>query len=223
MALGERIKNFGRSPEQIAQSIREAYPQALKSIQSDSEKFTESWEYLQANRPEILDSFLELYELSDGKINTIAKMNEDILNSFVRWRPLIDGNPEAPNILAQAVRSNYYNSLLSSGATAAKALYGNLSGLIAEPVAYFAGSMLRGDLKALQRGYMAYSSIIDTQKKALPYAGKMFAKASQNPNSIKGQTRLDLVIKQEEKLNQYRYIAEQEAIRGNSGFKCYPS
>ncbi len=219
LALGERIKNFGRSPEQIAQSIRESYPQALRSIQSDSEKFTESWEYLQANRPEILDSFLELYELSDGKINTIAKMNEDILNSFVRWRPLIDGNPEAPNILAQAVRSNYYNSLLSSGATAAKALYGNLSGLIAEPVAYFAGSMLRGDLKALQRGWMAYSSIIDTQKKALPYAGKMFAKASQNPNSVKGQTRLDLVIKQEEKLNQYRYIAEQEAIRGNSGFK----
>ena len=219
LALGERIKNFGRSPEQIAQSIRESYPQALRSIQSDSEKFTESWEYLQANRPEILDSFLELYEMSDGEINTIAKMNEDILNSFVRWRPLIDGNPEAPNILAQAVRSNYYNSLLSSGATAAKALYGNFSGLIAEPVAYFAGAMLRQDLKAVQRGWMAYSSIIDTQKKALPYAGKMFAKASQNPNSIKGQTRLDLVIKQEEKLNQYRYIAEQEAIRGNSGFK----
>jgi len=219
LAMGERLKNFGKSPEQIAQSIRESYPQALRNIQSDSEKFTESWEYLQANRPEILDSFLELYELSDGKINTIAKMNEDILNSFVRWRPLIDGNPEAPNILAQAVRSNYYNSLLSSGATAAKALYGNFSGLIAEPVSYFAGSMLRGDLKAVQRGYMAYSSIIDTQKKALPYAGKMFAKASQNPNSVKGQTRLDLVIKEEEKLNQYRYIAQQEANRGNHGFK----
>ncbi len=219
LALGERIKNFGKSPEQIAQSIRESYPQALRSIQSDSDKFTESWEWLQENRPDILDSFLELYELSDGKINTITKMNEDILNSFVRWRPILDGNPDAPNILAQAVRSNYYNSLLSSGATAAKALYGNLSGLIAEPVAYFAGSMLRGDLKAVQRGYMAYNSIFDTQKKALPYAGKMFMKASQNPNSVKGQTRLDLVIKQEEKLEQYRYIAKQEADRGNHGFK----
>lgn len=120
--------------------------------------------YLQENNPEVLDSFLELYELSDGKINTIAKMNEDILNSFVRWRPLIDGNPEAPNILAQAVRSNYYNSLLSSGATAAKALYGNLSGQIAEPIAYFAGAMLRQDLKSVQRGWMAYSAMVDTQK-----------------------------------------------------------
>ena len=218
-ALGERAKNLFRSPDQIAENIKEGYPVALRQIQTDSEKFTESWMYLQENRPEILDSFLELYELSDGKINTIAKVNEDILNTFVRWRPLIDGNPEAPNILAQAVRSNYYNSLLSSGATAAKALYGNLSGQIAEPIAYFAGAMLRQDMKSVQRGWMAYSSMIDTQKKAIPYAAKMFAKASQNPNSVRGQTRLDLILNQEKKLEQYRYMAEQEAIRGKSGFK----
>ena len=218
-ALGERAKNLFKSSDQIANDIKEGYPVALRQIQTDSEKFTESWMYLQENRPEILDSFLELYELSDGKINSIAKMNDDILNSFVRWRPLIDGNPEAPNILAQAVRSNYFNSLLSSGATAAKALYGNLSGQIAEPVAYFAGSMLRGDMKSVQRGWMAYSSMIDTQKKAIPYAANMFAKASQNPNSVRGQTRLDLMLKHEEKINQYRYMAEQESLRGRHGFK----
>ena len=218
-ALGERAKNLFRSTEQIADDIKEGYPTALRQIQTDSEKFTESWMYLQENRPEILDSFLELYELSDGRINTISKMNEDILNSFVRWRPLIDRNPEAPNILAQAVRSNWFNSMLSSGATAAKALYGNLSGQIAEPVAYFAGALLRQDMKSVQRGWMAYSSLIDTQKKAMPYAAKMFAKASQNPNSVRGQTRLDFLIKQEAKINQYRYIAEQESIRGKNGFK----
>ena len=74
-------------------------------------------------------------------------------------------------------------------------------------------------MKALQRGWLAYSAVFDTQKKALPYAGRMFAKASQNPNAVKGQSRLDLVIKQEEKLEQYRFIAEQEAARGRSGFK----
>ncbi len=61
LAMGERIKNFGKSPEQIAKSISESYPQALKNIQSESDKFTESWEWLQTNRPDILDSFLELY------------------------------------------------------------------------------------------------------------------------------------------------------------------
>ena len=218
-ALGERAKNLFKTPEQIANDIKEGYPVALRQIQSDSEKFTENWMYLQKNRPDILDSFLELYELSDGRINTIAKMNEDILNSFTNFRPIFDPNPETPNIIAQAVRSNYYNSLLSAVGTASRALYGNLSGLVAEPVAYFGGAMLRKDMKALQRGWMAYSAIFDTQKKALPYAGQMFMKASQNPNAVKGQSRLDLVIKQEEKINQYRYIAEQEAARGRNGFK----
>ena len=218
-ALGERAKNLFKTPEQIANDIKEAYPTALSQIQTDSEKFTENWMWLQENRPDILDSFLELYELSDGRINTIAKMNEDILNSFTNFRPIYDPNPETPNIIAQAVRSNYYNSLLSAPATAARALYGNLSGLVAEPVAYFGGALLRKDMKALQRGWMAYSAIFDTQKKALPYAGQMFMKASQNPNAVKGQSRLDLVIKQETKLDQYRYIAEQESQRGRNGFK----
>ena len=218
-ALGEKAKNLFKSPEQIAKDIKEGYPVALRQIQSDSEKFTENWTYLQENRPDILDSFLELYELSDGKINTIAKVNEDILKSFVDFRPIYDPNPEQPNIIAQAVRSNYFNSLLSAPATAAKALYGNLSGLVAEPVSYFAGAIMQDDMKQLQRGWMAYSAIFDTQQKALPYAGRMLTKASQNPNSVKGQSRIDLVIREEDKLNQYRYIAEQESARGNHGFK----
>jgi hypothetical protein len=218
-SLGEKVQNLFKTPQQIADDIRNNYPVALRSIQDDSAKFTESWMYLQKNRPDILDSFLELYELSDGKINTIAKMNDDILNTFVNLRPIYDPNPETPNIIAQAVRSNYFNSLLSAPATAAKALYGNLSGLVAEPVSYFGGALISQDMKALQRGWMAYSAIFDTQQKALPYAGRMFTKASQNPNSVKNSSRLDLVIKQEEKLDQYRYIAEQESLRGNNGFK----
>ena len=218
-ALGERAKNLFKTPQQIADDITNNYPVALRGIQDDSEKFTESWMYLQKNRPEILDSFLELYELSDGKINTIAKMNDDILNTFVNLRPIYDPNPDTPNIIAQAVRSNYFNSLLSAPATAAKALYGNLSGLVSEPVSYFGGALISQDMKSLQRGWMAYSAIFDTQKKALPYAGKMFTKASQNPNSVKNSSRLDLVLKQEEKLAQYSYIAEQESLQGNHGFK----
>jgi hypothetical protein len=219
MRLGERVRAFGKTPEQLIKQIQEDTPQALRIIQDESDRFTQSWQYLEENNPEVLDSFLELYELSDGKINSITKMNEDILNTFVRWRPLIDNAPDAPNILDQAVRANFFNSILSSVGTAGRALYGNLSGLVAEPISYFAGSMLRGDLKSVQRGWMAYSAILDTQMKALPYAGKLFMKASQNPNSVAGATRLDLVIKNENKLAQYKNIARVEADKGNYGFK----
>ncbi|HBX66858.1 MAG TPA: hypothetical protein DEG32_12165, partial [Balneolaceae bacterium] len=156
--LPENFKGLIRSPEQIANDIKEGYPTALRDIQTESEKFTDNWMYLQKNRPEILDTFLELYELSDGKINTIAKMNDDILKSFTNFRPIFDPNPEQPNLIAQAVRSNYFNSLLSNVATAAQALYGNLGGLVLEPVSYFAGALSRQDMKSVQRGWMAYSA-----------------------------------------------------------------
>ncbi len=219
LAIAEKIQNYGKSPQQIATRIRDSYPQALVDIQTESDKFTESWQYLQKNRPEMLDTFLELYEASDGEISSIYKLNEDILNKFVRTRLIYDPNPENPNLIVSALRGNYFNSLLSATSTAANALYGNLSGIVAEPVSYFAGSVMRGDLKSIQRGWMAYSAMFDTQKKALPYAGRMFAKASQNPNSVASQTRLDLIIKQEEKLDKYRYIAKLEADNGNTGFQ----
>ena len=219
LAVAEKIKNFGKSPEQISKSISDAYPQVLKDIQTESEMFTASWEYLQKNRPDILDSFLEMYEATDGKIHSIATLNDSILKSYVFMRPFIDKDPDAPNLIMQAVKGNYFNSLLSSTTTAAKALYGNFSGHIEQPISYFAGAMMRGKLKDVQRGWMAYNSIFDTQKKALPYAGKLFMKASQNPNSVKGQTRLDYMIKQDELAVQHRAIADAEAARGNHGFK----
>ncbi len=219
LLVAEKIRNFGKSSDEIAKSIKEAYPQALRTIQKQSDEFTANWQYLQENRPDILDAFLELYEMSDGKINTIAKMNEDMALGLTKLRLGLDMNPESPNILVQALRGNYFNSKLSNPATGIRALYGNLSGLVAEPVTYFAGALAQWDMKSVQRGWMAYSAIFDTQKKAMPYAGQMFRKASQNPNSVASQTRLDLVIQKEEKLAQWRYIAEAEAARGNHGYK----
>ena len=157
--------------------------------------------------------------MTDGKINSISKLNDDIQHAFTKFRPLYDGRPDAPNILMQAVRGNFFNSVLSSFGTGAQALYGNLGGTIAEPITYFAGALLRSDMDSLQRGWMAYSALWDTQKKAIPYAGRLFAKASQNPNAVKGQTRIDMVIQQEEKLSAYKKIAEEQAEQGKEGFK----
>ena len=219
LALTERIGNKFKTPEQIANSIRDNYPTALREIQTESEKFTDNWMYLQENNPEILDTFLELYEHSDGKINTIARMNEDIVKSFAKFNYLYDPDPSTPNIIGEAVRANWFNSKLSAFLTSSGALVGNLGGIIAEPITYFAGAMLRKDLKSAQRGWMAYNAFFDTQRKSLPYAGQMFMKASQNPNSVKGQTRLDLVLKHEAKLEQYKFLAKREAEEGRYGFQ----
>ena len=115
-------------------------------------------------------------------------MNDDIQHAFTKFRPIYDGRPDAPNILMQAVRGNFFNSVLSSFGTAAQALYGkpwwhycrNL--LLTLQVHCYAVIWIPFSVAG-----WAYSAMWDTQKKAMPYAGKLFAKASQNPNAVKGQ------------------------------------
>ena len=191
----------------------------INGIQKEVEVFGKDLDYLRNTYPKTAEALMELYEMTDGEINSIFKLNEDIQYTFTRFRPLYDNKPFAPNIMMQAVRGNFFNSVLSSFGTGAQALYGNLGGTIAEPITYFAGALLRKDMDSLQRGWMAYSALWDTQKRAIPYAAKLFMKASQNPNAVKGQTRLDMVIQFEEKLSAYKKIAEEQAEQGREGFK----
>lgn len=219
MNMWSRFRSMGKTPKQITEEIQQGYSAAVARMQQEAEIFSENLDWMNRNNPEMVDSFLEMYELTDGKINSVNKLSEDIKNSFVNVRPLLDNNPDAPNLLVGAVRANFFNSILSSGGTASKALYGNLSGLVFEPISYFGGALLRRDLESVQRGWMAYSAIFDTQRKSLSYAGKLFMKASQNPASVADQTRLDYIIKQEERIEIYKQLAEAEAAKGNWGLK----
>ena len=216
--LFNKLSSKGVTPPPAATDPAEL-DNLINGIQKEVEVFGESLDYLKNTSPKTAEALMELYEMTDGKINSISKLNDDIQHSFTKFRPLYDGRPDAPNILMQAVRGNFFNSVLSSFGTGAQALYGNLGGTVAEPINYFAGALLRRDMDSLQRGWMAYSALWDTQKKAMPYAGKLFAKASQNPNAVQGQTRLDMVVQFEEKLSAYKKIADEQAEQGKEGFK----
>src|SRR5210317_10792 len=215
----ERLLANGQKPK--VQADPDELPRVLNNIQREVETLGQNLDYLNTYHPKTAEALLELYELSDGKINSITKLTEDINHAFLRHAPLIDNNPEAPNILAQAVRSNWYNSMLSSIGTASTALFGQLGGIISEPVSYFAGALLSKDLDSVQRGWMAYNAIWETQRKALPHAGRMFMKASQKPASVLSESRLDFVVQQERKIAQYKKIAEEQAAQGELGMNYF--
>ena len=199
---------------------RETIQSVKQSLHDDAIKFGESMKWFKNNEPEMMEAFQELYELSDGALSDINKINQDIYNSFGRFRLLWDEDPTAaPNMMVGAIRANWRNSILGSSSSATNALYGNLGGIIETPVAYFAGALMRGDMKAVQDGWMAYSAVWDTQKKAIPFAGKMFRKASQNSPDIQNAYRTDLQIVKEEKLAQFKEIAEVRAKRGDVSLK----
>ena len=78
---------------------------------------------------------------------------------------------------------------------------------------------MAGDLKAVQRGWMAYSSIGETMQRALPYAGDVFMKASREPEAVRAGTRLDLLLQSEREMDFLKQAARTQKEQGNDGLE----
>ena len=125
---------------------------------------------------------------------------------------MFDSRPDTPNLVGQAIRGNVMNSMLSSIETPLKAVYGNFMGTVMEPVNMMAGAALRGDVRAVQDYWMAYSALGDTLGKAFDFGGKMFSKAARNDPKLRGATDIDYSVKLDAKLNALRKTAEAQQL-----------
>ena len=194
--------------------------ETAERIFKDSQRFGSTMRMIADNQPELMDQFLLAYELTDGRIDTIAKMNQYIFGMTADLgKGIINLNPEVENKLLSGVWSNIYNSILSAFVTPIQALVGNFGGIVSQPIAHFAGAVRHGDLKAIQRGWMAYSSIGETMQRAIPYAGDVFMKASREPEAVRAGTRLDLVLQSEREMEFLKEAARTQKEAGNDGLE----
>ena len=218
--LIQLVQNGFRNIEGYNQATVEGAGDVAQKIFEDSQRFATTLRQIATNQPQLMDQFLMAYELTDGKIDTITKMNRYIGQMTTDLgKGIVDLNPEVQNKLIAGVWSNVYNSMLSAFATPVQALAGNFGGLLSQPISHFAGAVMSGDLKAVQRGWVAYSSVLDTFQKALPYAGEIFMKASKEPEAVRGTTRLDLVLQSEREMEFLKEAARTQAAEGNPGLQ----
>lgn len=218
--LIQLIKNGFQNIQGYNQSTVEGAGDVAKQIYDDSQRFASTMRQIATNQPQLMDQFLMAYELTDGKIDTITKMNKYIHGMTVDLgKGIVNLDPEVENKLVAGVWSNVYNSMLSAFGTPLQALVGNFGGIISQPISHFAGAALSGDMKAIQRGWVAYSSIGETLQKALPYAGNIFIKASREPESVRAGTRLDLLLQSERELDFLKVAAATQAEQGDMGLQ----
>jgi len=211
-----------KSPEQFNQITAEEVESVLQQITKSTDRFFNNAQTIRATNPEAFDNLLLAYELTDGKIDTMVKLSKYIDDSvFNLGKGIIDTSPGTENLLISGIWANIYNSVLSGIGTPIAAIAGNLGGIVSKPVATFGGALINTDLKTLQRSWMAYSAVGDTLGKALPYAGSVFRKASQDPDSVRGITRTDLVMARQEKMQLIKNIAKTEADKGNTGLQQF--
>ena len=221
MNLIQQVQNGFKNIEGYNEATVLGAGETAKRIFEDSQRFGNTMRQIAANQPRLMDQFLMAYELTDGSIDTITKMNNYIAGMTTDLgKAVINLNPEVENKLIAGVWSNVYNNILSAFKTPIQALAGNFGGIVSQPISYFAGAALSGKgLKAMQRGWIAYSSVGETMKKALPYAGDVFLKASREPDSIRSVTRTDLLLQSERELDFLKQAARAQAADGDDGLQ----
>ena len=221
MNLIQQVQNGFKNIEGYNEATVLGAGETAKRIFEDAQRFGNTMRQIAANQPRLMDQFLMAYELTDGSIDTITKMNNYIAGMTTDLgKAIINLNPEIQNKLVAGVWSNVYNSILSAFKTPIQALTGNFGGIVSQPISYFAGAALSGKgLKAMQRGWIAYSSVGETMRKALPYAGDVFLKASREPDSIRSVTRTDLLLQSERELDFLKQAARAQAADGDDGLQ----
>ena len=218
MNLIQLVKNGFKNIEGYNEASVIGAGEVAKRVFEESQTFANTLRQISYNQPQLMDQFLMAYELTDGRIDTITKMNQYIYGQTLDLgKAIINLDPTVQNKLVAGVWSNVFNSMLSAFTTPIQALTGNFGGIISQPVSHFAGAMLDGDLKAVQRGWVAYTSLGETLQRALPYAGSLFMKASREPNSVASATRLDLILQSERELDFLKEAARTQAAEGNEG------
>ena len=210
-----------KSSEQILAGVQNGeieMGELIKQKYGDAQRTVDILRDIHRERPEMLGPMMLAYELSNGKIDTVAKLNKIVENNLGGLsKALFDGNPEIPSQLIQALYANYYNSILTSIGTPAKAGFGNLVNMAMKPASMALGGAIGMNKKQLMRAWMQYSGFMESLQRGFTHMGKVFKMASEDPNKVGYIMRDDIVRVNQDNLVLLRSYADAQSDLGNDG------
>jgi hypothetical protein len=169
-------------------------------------------------RPDFFKPLALAWEMSDGDINTMGKLNKYVQQSLPAIeKAFYDKAPEIPNVIVQGAYSNIYNSMLSALATPIKAAVGNSVLLLSKPIAHMGGALLGGNINQFKRGWYTYSSVLDSTIKGTKHMGRVFSMASKDPSSVSYIVREDLRNQNAASMEVLKSFAQAAQKEGEDG------
>ena len=196
--------------------------EALKKITKESRDAIDLIRMLNKEKPSMLKPLMMTYEVTDGNVDTISKLNRYFQESTgIFKKAFIDRNPDMPSVVVQGAWGNIYNSVLSAIGTPLKAGMSNLALMIERPIATMAGAIAQGDVATLRRAsYMYTVGMVDTLQKATKHMNIVFRQASRDPSSVEYIMRKDFQIKNVKTLEALNAFADAKALEGFDGPKA---
>ena len=194
----------------------EAYLEKVAQIQAEAKRTVNTLREVKAQNPELLKPLLLAYEVTDGKVDTITKLNNYVRNSTgVFSKAIVDGQAEIPSAVMKGFWSNVYNSTLSAIGTPLKAGLSNVALLAIKPVAHTAGAMILGDHKTMRQAWFQYSAAWDTLNKGFEYMNQVFKRSATDPYVM--DLREATGVAEDSQLQILRSFADSKAKAGEYG------
>lgn len=176
------------NPEAIQQFAEEAQAEISDAIAqriAKAKEFVSTMKEIKETNPAFLRPLIEAYELTNGKVDTIDKLNKWYQSSTGLLRKaIINGDPEVPSVVMQGIWGTIYNSILSATLTPLRAFTGNLTALFSKPISILGGSLIGGDMDTFKRSVVQFGNVGEHLQKAMEHAGDIFRKAANNPDTV---------------------------------------
>ena len=163
------------------------FTDATNAIHDRNQRFTKTLKALKKKFPEALRPLIDAYTHTNGDVDSLAKLYRWAEQQVTPWGAIKSPNPKEMNLFARGLWSINMNNTLS-GKSPLNATVGNLYNLIVKPITSFMGHGFWGaaarDFDGLRRTIYYYSSIQETNRRALTDAWTMMKKAHKDPNTM---------------------------------------
>jgi len=190
--------------------------QAIERIKAEAKQTINTLREVKAERPEMLAPLMMAYEFTDGKVDTISKLNNYVRGSLgTLSKAFFDGEPEIPSVVMRGFWSNLYNSTLSAIGTPIKAGVSNIALLAERPIAQAAGAIINGDMATFRKGWYQYSAAWDTLSNALGYMNQVFRRSASDPYVM--ALREDTGVADQQQIELLKTFADAKAQQGEYG------
>jgi len=216
LTTGEALD--AREAARIEQGIRGEADQtaaALAKVKQEAKDTIDNLREISQVQPEMLKPLMLAYELTDGNVATITKLNNYMRQSTgVLRKAFFDGQPEIPSAILKGFYSNLYNSTLSAFGTPIKAGISNTVQLIEKPLRVMAGGLLNKDLQTVRRGWYQYSSFAESLQESFNYMKQVFKRSGMDTEVIAAREDYGMSSRQLELINTF---ADAKAAQGEYG------
>ena len=218
-----------KNPQGMAKFDPEQLKEAKQKIVANAAVTASTMRALLKENPAMLDPIRLAYELTDGEINTVTKLNNYVRQSTsALQKALIDPQPDIPNIFVQGHFATIYNSILSALGTPIKAGVSSVVLLGERPLATGLAGLgglvrpgTRGtSAKVLKRAWFGYSNLLGGLQKSIPYMNEIFRRSANVDDVVNYVGREGSYLRNQRQLELLNSVADAKAANGEFGPKA---